>query len=72
LVKWKNYDDSQNTWEPIGNLQGCINKVLEFENSYNKNNNNHRNENDNNDDIDTHNKPAVLLLVPFIYSIFKL
>ena len=34
LVKWKNYDETQSTWEPIGNLDQVINLVLEFENKH--------------------------------------
>jgi hypothetical protein len=34
LVKWKNYDDSRNTWEPISHLTDSINLVLEYENKH--------------------------------------
>ena len=30
LVKWKNWDDSNNTWEPTQNLMGCGEKLKEF------------------------------------------
>ena len=30
LVKWKGYDTSENTWEPIAHLDGCHQKVKEF------------------------------------------
>lgn len=30
-VKWKHYDESENTWEPIENLENAIKLVLEFE-----------------------------------------
>ena len=30
LVKWKGYDTSDNTWEPIGNLMGCHQLVRQF------------------------------------------
>lgn len=30
-VKWKNYPDDQNTWEPIANLTNCKDRIDEFE-----------------------------------------
>jgi transposase InsO family protein len=36
LVKWKNYDDSFNTWENLHQLKGCINLVLDYENKHRK------------------------------------
>jgi len=30
LVKWKEYDDTDNTWEPLKNLKGCPEKVESF------------------------------------------
>jgi chromobox protein 5 len=29
-VKWKGYPDSANTWEPLGNLEGCHDILREF------------------------------------------
>ncbi|KAJ3078369.1 hypothetical protein HK102_004551 [Quaeritorhiza haematococci] len=31
LVKWVGYDDSENTWEPLEHLEGCMELVNEFE-----------------------------------------
>lgn len=31
LIKWENFDSSQNTWEPPTHLQSCQNMVQEFE-----------------------------------------
>ena len=31
FVKWKNYDNSENTWEPIRSLKSAGNMVEEFE-----------------------------------------
>lgn len=31
LVKWKNYPDSENTWEPRKNLKGALALVREFD-----------------------------------------
>ena len=33
FVKWKGYDYSQSTWEPIENLLNCDEKILEYEKS---------------------------------------
>ena len=33
LVKWKGYDDDDNTWEPRSNLNNCDTRIREFENS---------------------------------------
>ncbi|RWS19753.1 chromobox protein 5-like protein [Leptotrombidium deliense] len=30
LVKWRNYSDNQNTWEPMGNLD-CSDLIAEYE-----------------------------------------
>lgn len=30
LVKWKGYDDAQNTWEPVENLSSCRELLEEF------------------------------------------
>ena len=30
FVKWIGYDESDNTWEPIGNLEECKEKLKEF------------------------------------------
>jgi len=30
LVKWKDYPDSENTWEPAENLHGALRKIREF------------------------------------------
>ena len=30
LVKWKGYDESENTWEPPANLRTCMDKLREF------------------------------------------
>lgn len=31
LIKWENFDSSQNTWEPPAHLQSCQNMVQDFE-----------------------------------------
>lgn len=31
LVKWEDYDASENTWEPIENLQGCMHLVEAYD-----------------------------------------
>ena len=30
FVKWKGWPESDNTWEPIGNLEECKDKLKEF------------------------------------------
>ena len=30
FVKWIGYEESENTWEPIGNLEECKEKLKEF------------------------------------------
>jgi hypothetical protein len=30
LVKWKGYDTSENTWEPIKNLTGCHQLIQQY------------------------------------------
>ena len=30
LVKWKGYNTSENTWEPIANLKGCHQAMQEY------------------------------------------
>lgn len=34
LIKWKNYPDSRNTWEPVENLTDCKTLFTAFENEY--------------------------------------
>lgn len=36
LVKWKGYDDSENSWEPIENLSTCQEAIDEFNESLKK------------------------------------
>uniref|UniRef100_A0A8D9EE27 Chromo domain-containing protein n=1 Tax=Cacopsylla melanoneura TaxID=428564 RepID=A0A8D9EE27_9HEMI len=31
MVKWKNYDEEYNTWEPVENLGNCSKRRTEFE-----------------------------------------
>jgi hypothetical protein len=31
LIKWKGYDNSENTWEPIENLTGCKQLLEEYQ-----------------------------------------
>ena len=46
LVKWKNYDDSFNSWEPSHHLKNAVDLIVDYEksvsdqNSHNNNNNN--------------------------------
>jgi hypothetical protein len=37
LVKWKNYPDSANTWEPVENLTHCLTHLQEFHKPGNEN-----------------------------------
>ena len=37
LVKWKNYSNEENTWEPESNLTNCKELILEFQNTINTN-----------------------------------
>uniref|UniRef100_A0A8D8VIF4 DNA (Cytosine-5)-methyltransferase CMT1 n=1 Tax=Cacopsylla melanoneura TaxID=428564 RepID=A0A8D8VIF4_9HEMI len=30
MVKWKNYDEEYNTWEPVENLGNCSKRLAEF------------------------------------------
>ena len=34
LVKWKDYDSSENSWEPSENLEGAPRLVLQFHAAY--------------------------------------
>lgn len=34
FVKWENYDETQNTWEPASNLQNVKKMVLEFDKQF--------------------------------------
>lgn len=38
-VKWKDYDEIFNTWEPLSNLKNSMNLVSEFEDKYEQNEN---------------------------------
>lgn len=31
LVEWEGYDESQNTWEPVKNLEDCLHLVQKYE-----------------------------------------
>jgi hypothetical protein len=31
LVKWKNFDDAENTWEPLENLENAKQKIKQFQ-----------------------------------------
>jgi hypothetical protein len=31
LIKWENWDESSNTWEPLSHLKQCMDMVREFE-----------------------------------------
>ena len=30
-VKWRGYDVSENTWEPVSNLRNCVDLIREYE-----------------------------------------
>lgn len=34
LVKWKNYAEDQNTWEPIENLENCRSALTQYERNH--------------------------------------
>lgn len=45
LIKWKNWSDKHNSWEPFSNLDNCLDLLEKFEFEYAnvKNNNNNNN-----------------------------
>ena len=47
LVKWENYTDADNTWEPLVNLESVMFLVEEFENIRKKNKKGANNSNNN-------------------------
>ncbi|XP_003748184.1 chromobox protein homolog 1 [Galendromus occidentalis] len=36
LLKWKGYDDTENTWEPVENLEDCRDFIRDFEDKLKK------------------------------------
>ena len=34
LIKWQNYPETENTWEPMPNLNSCIKMVHAFDKHY--------------------------------------
>ena len=65
LIKWKNYPEYENTWEPAINLKHAqqIIKLYEQNNNHNNNHNNHNNKlQKQKQNINTNNKTSTLIL----------
>ena len=63
LVKWKNYPEYENTWEPAINLKHAqqIIKLYEQNNNHNNNHNNHNNKlQKQKQNINTNNKTSII------------